>query len=285
MGKKRFLSDKEASLLKREILDRLDEKPIPKIALGGSRARIGIISDTHIGSIYDQHRVLAPAYQAFKAAGCELVLHAGDMLDGEGVYLGQEYDLYAHGVQQQVEQARSIYPSDVPTLFITGNHDLSFWKRAGVDPGVLIAEDKEYLTYLGKESAEIEINGARIHVIHPSKGTAYALSYHPQKYVESITPKDKPELVVIGHFHKAEFLPAYQDVFVLQAGAIESQTPFMRRKNLAAHNGFWVVDFATNHGKITSMSAEFIRLIEAEGDTMEKKNCYTSPQLEGHNGR
>jgi hypothetical protein len=51
----------------------------------------------------------------------------------------------------------------------------------------------------------------------------------------------KPNLLGIGHFHKAEFLPSYRNIAVFQAGTFEKQTPFMARKGLAAHVGGWVI--------------------------------------------
>ena len=66
-------------------------------------------------------------------------------------------------------------------------------------------------------------------------------SYRPQKIVEQLEGGTKPDILAIGHFHKAEWMPAYRNVCVLQSGAFQWQTPFMRDLGLAAHVGGWII--------------------------------------------
>lgn len=72
-------------------------------------------------------------------------------------------------------------------------------------------------------------------------GTAYAVSYRPQKAIEQMEGGRKPNMAAFGHFHKAEFLPAYRNVCGIQTGCFEWQTPFMARLPTAAHVGGWIV--------------------------------------------
>jgi hypothetical protein len=50
------------------------------------------------------------------------------------------------------------------------------------------------------------------------------------------------QVACYGHFHKAEFIPAYRNVAILQSGCFEWQTPFMQRIPTAAHVGGWTVE-------------------------------------------
>ena len=100
-------------------------------------------------------------------------------------------------------------------------------------------------------------------LFHPSGGTAYALSYRPQKVVESYSGGRKPNILIMGHYHKSEYIPCLRNVMVIQAGTTCGQTPFMRRKSIAAHMGFWIVEFQFG-SDINRFKAEFFAFYEKE---------------------
>ncbi len=91
-----------------------------------------------------------------------------------------------------------------------------------------------------KHSKKHISGGTTLALIHPSGGTAYALSYKPQKWAESLSGGKKPDIAGIGHFHKIEQL-FYRNIHIFQTGTFESQTPFMARKGLAAMVGAWIL--------------------------------------------
>jgi len=67
--------------------------------------------------------------------------------------------------------------------------------------------------------------------------TSYAVSYRMQKMIESIAGGRKPDMLASGHYHKAETLPSYRNVFGVDVGCFEDQTPFMASRASAAHVG------------------------------------------------
>jgi len=255
---------KVQNALEESIREILRRKQIPvHDYFSGDRVRIGIVSDTHLGSLHERWDILNLAYKVFRKEGIDIVYHAGDLVDGENMYRGQEYELHKHGADAQVKYVVDVYPkfSGVTTYFITGSHDLSFWKRAGIDVGDRISERREDLKYLGRELSDILIGTpkkkVKLRLMHPGKGTAYAISYHPQKIAESITGGNKPNILVIGHYHKAEML-FYRNIYIIQPGCLQDQTPFMQRNFNAAHLGFWIVDFRIPHdGEVSRFRAEF----------------------------
>lgn len=184
------------------------------------------------------------------------------------MFRGQEYEIYAHGADAQVAEVIKKYPVclGMKTYFISGSHDLSFFKSAGTDIGDRISAIRSDLVYLGREEADILIGGknlARLRLFHPGGGTAYAISYHSQKYIESLSGGQKPNIVCIGHYHKSEMMPCYRNVFSVQTGCIQSQTPYMRRKKLAAHMGFWILEFTISKPQFVSrFKAEFFAVYE-----------------------
>jgi len=232
-----------------QILELLKKNVIPVHQYHGDIVRFGIVSDTHIGSLYEHSDVLRLAYKIFREEGITSVYHPGDICEGEKMHPGQEYEIYAHGADNQVDACCERYPEfkDITTYFIEGSHDLSFYKHSGTDIGPKISVKRPDLVCLGREEVDTIIKTKHgeivLRLVHPGKGTAYALSYHPQKYIESLSGGQKPNILLMGHYHKAEYLPCYRNIFTLQCGTIQAQTPFMKRLNLAAHVGFWIVEF------------------------------------------
>lgn len=222
-----------------------------------------------MGSLYEHDDVLQLAYKVFRDEGITKVYHAGDICEGENMYHGQRYEIFCHGSDAQIKNCVDRYPQyeGIETYFIEGSHDLSFFKTSGTDIGPKITYGRPDLVFIGREEADILIKTKHgeiiVRLIHPGGGTAYALSYHPQKYIESLSGGRKPNLLIIGHYHKAEYIPCYRNVFSVQAGCIQAQTPFMARRHMAAHVGFWIMEFRIKDNSIMRLKAEFFTHYES----------------------
>ena len=103
-----------------------------------------------------------------------------------------------------------------------------------------LREQKPPTQHYYDHSSDMDKNKCILRLYHPGGGTAYAISYHSQKYVESLSGGEKPHILGIGHYHKVEQL-FYRNIHVFQVGTFEAQTPFMRRKRLAAMLGGWIL--------------------------------------------
>jgi len=237
----------------------------------GHTVRFGVISDTHFGSLYCRADALSEMYDLYASEGVTDVLCAGDMLAGHQVYRGQEWELRDRGWDEQRARFAESLPrrKGIVTHFITGNHDDSIKRLVGLEPGPQLAESRDDTRFVGAEAGRVilQTDSGReviVDLLHPGKGTAYALSYHPQKILEAMSGGTKPDILIIGHYHKAEFIPCYRNVACLQAGCFESQTPFMRRQTLAAHVGGWLVEVIVGeHSGLTSrVRAEFVAFYE-----------------------
>jgi hypothetical protein len=76
--------------------------------------------------------------------------------------------------------------------------------------------------------------------------------------VEAMSGGEKPNILAVGHYHKAEYFP-YRNVHCFQTGCFQAQTPFMRGKGIAAFMGGWIVEaHVDDEGTITSIEQEFI---------------------------
>lgn len=225
------------------------------------KLRFGLLSDTHIGSLYFNAPAFAGLFAYYKAQGIRKVYHAGDVLSGHKMYKGHEYEVHDLGFGAQLERLAALDTCGVQVHFITGNHDASFKSLAGVKVGEEIAVAASTWRHIGDEQARIRFetpNGPYdLHLIHPGGGTAYAVSYKPQKIIESLGGGTKPNMIAIGHYHKAEYLPSYRNVASIQTGTLEKQTPFMARQGLAAHVGGWLIE--VDVGKTCNVvKAEFV---------------------------
>lgn len=228
--------------------------------------RFGLMSDTHLGCIDTQITHLHALYDTYEYEGITQVYHTGDITDGEKMRPGHEYELYVHGADAQVAHTVDVYPMrhGIVTDFITGNHDYSFIRTIGLDIGKQIAAQRPDMHYLGYGSAFIELTpNCSMELRHPENATAYAQSYKIQKIIEAMSGGEKPNILVVGHYHKMEQL-FYRNVHAIQAATLCAQTRWMRGKGIAAAVGGWIVELRVDdEGSITRITSTFFPFYKA----------------------
>lgn len=226
--------------------------------LGGRKISMLAITDSHCGHQAYDPRVMDLAAKVAKT--CDFAIHAGDIVEGhyEHKRPGHVFELTHVGGDAQVNYAASeLRKLQIPLYFIAGNHCNTFMKIAGFDIGKRLEELIPKSTYLGMQHGTLEFDyGKRLQLIHPDGGSSYAISYKTQKIIDAMEGGSKPEILVIGNFHKAEYL-FYRNIHAVQGGCLERQTPFMKNLGLAAHVGFWKFDITLNKKGITSFRPTF----------------------------
>lgn len=233
----------------------------------GDVLTLGVLGDTHLGSLYENPDLVEAAYDEFEAAGVDDVLHAGDLLDGEKMREGHEYEIAVHGCDAQRDHVIKTYPrrKGIRTRFILGSHDLIFWKRAGINIGEAIAERRDDMEYLGMGQYDLEYHSIIIRVQHPIGGTSpYGISYRPQRIIEQLPGGQKPHILVLGHYHKAEVIPFYRNVYSVQVGTTQSQTAWMAGKALLAMMGFWILTININADGLGTITDQWFPHFEEE---------------------
>ena len=228
---------------------------------GTTVIKFAIIGDTQLGSKYAQISHLKSFYELCASEGIKDVYHTGDVTDGLKMHSGHEYELYKTSADDMVQDVIENYPriEGITTHFITGNHDASIYKQVGYDIGNTITEKRPDMKYLGRDCALIFLTpNCKLELRHPWDGTAYALSYKPQKMIEAMESDSKPNILAIGHYHKAEYL-FYRNVHCLQTGCFQGQTPYTRGKGISVHMGGWIITIHVDkNGTITRFGSEFI---------------------------
>lgn len=228
---------------------------------GTTTLRFAIIGDTQLGSKYTQLTHLHSFYDICEREGIKDVYHTGDLTEGLKMRTGHEYELYTVSADDMRDDVVKNYPirEGITTYFITGNHDASIYKQVGYDIGQAIANLRPDMKYLGRDCAVINLTPkCTLELRHPWDGTAYALSYKVQKMIEAMESDSKPNILAVGHYHKAEYL-FYRNVHALQTGCFQGQTPFTRGKGISVHIGGWIVTIRVDeNGYIQGISPEFI---------------------------
>jgi hypothetical protein len=224
-----------------------------------------VLSDNHLCNRNSRLDVLKAAYDHAEQSGITIALNAGNYIDGEARFNKTEL-IVAPGMDRQMDYMIQEYPrrQGIKTLFIDGDdHEGWYAQREGIIPGQYLEmrarkAGRNDLEYLGYSEADIALRcgsgEAVARVLHPGGGSAYATSYTAQKIVESYQGGEKPQVLFVGHYHKAEY--GYpREVHALQTGCTEDQSLFMRKKKIAAHVGFWDVRIRQNaQGIITAFA-------------------------------
>lgn len=204
----------------------------------GGKVRIAFVSDTHIGSKFQQVTRLNQFYARADEWGAQAFLHGGDVLEGYHVHRDSVYEQYAHGFKAQAAAFVDQYPrsKNAPTQFIDGNHDAWYFEQAGLESGEELAKKRDDLRFLGFHSAFVNVGGLRVLVQHGAPGgNAYALSYKIQKLLEALDVEERSltHVAAYGHWHRELYLGRYQGVFGFRLGCFKSQDRFHRKFGLA----------------------------------------------------
>lgn len=231
--------------------------------------RFGLCGDPQFNSKYVQITHLHKYYEMLASEGITTAYNTGDIDEGEEMRPGHKYECYKQGADDHVEEIVKNYPvlKNGETFFITGNHDHSLIKRAGLDIGKQIAEKRKDMKYVGMSNATIELTpNCTLELRHPIDGTAYAISYKMQKMIEAMSGGEKPNILAVGHYHKAEYL-FYRNVHAIQTGCFQAQTSWMKGKQIAAMMGGWIIEaHVDEEGTITRFKQEFIPFYRAIKD-------------------
>jgi len=220
-------------LSKKPRIERASAKLDIKVKPGGT-VRIGIVSDTHIGSKFQQITSLRNFYKYADSKGVQAYLHGGDMLEGiHQAHRDAAYEQYAHGVDSQVNACVKQYPisANGPTYFVDGNHDSWAFENVGVTTGSMIAAKRDDLKYLGYHSAFVDLDSVRFLLQHGARGgSSYAKSYRIQKLVEGLADNERAatDVALFGHWHQDSYIGRYMGVFSYMLPCFKAQDRFLR---------------------------------------------------------
>lgn len=229
-----------------------------KHSFDGDTVTFGVISDTHLGSIYTDVAMVDSAFEECAERGAEFVVMPGDIFEGLSHRPGHCYECSHLGYSAQLNHGREVLGrwSDIPIYMIDGNHDRWYIKSNGAVICEELARSLDHVTFLGHDEGDIDCSGVAIKTWHGEDGSSYAFSYRIQKLVESFTGGEKPQVLIAGHTHKA-FYVFDRNIHCLSAAALQKQSKWMRSKRQQSHTGFWIVEMTVNNGDVQRFKPEF----------------------------
>ena len=265
------LTPSEAKLVLNGLKNQNWKKYVPvKIDFPDKHIKFGVFSDCHMGHQDYRPDVFRKMVKDGKRQSVEFWLNSGDTIEGMSGREGHIYELHHIGASAQLKFFASEFKNfRIPVYSIEAQGSHGGWFKTKGNTGLNIGEElsrrSKHYKFIGYDEQNITLdNGLKIQLRHPGSGTAYALSYKQQKYIESISGGKKPHILFTGHFHKALYM-FYRNIHSIDAGTLCNQTPFMRKIGTPAHVGYWIVDVNMHRKKgmgIERVSIQFIPFYE-----------------------
>ncbi len=253
--RKRKLTSKELATVLKGLKGVNAHKYTPlKIDFPDNHVRFGAFSDAHLGHMCYRPDVLRKMLADGKRYGIEFWVNSGDTIEGMSGREGHIYELDYLGASAQLDFFTKEFKHFRNTVYsIEAQNSHGGWFKSkgnmGLDIGEELEKRSKHYKFIGYDEQDLILdNGLKIRLRHPGGGTAYAISYKLQKYVESITGGCKPNLLFHGHFHKSLYL-FYRNIHCFESGCLAEQTPFMKKIGTPAMLGYWLIDVNMHRSK------------------------------------
>ena len=223
--------------------------------------QICVVSDTHFGSIHNQLHLLNKVYEECHKRGVKIVLHVGDMVDGNYPTRPENpRQQFLHGFDEQARYVCDMYPKvdGITTYYILGSHDETHYKNGQATLSEWIPRVRKDMVYLGQDTGVFDLDGVKIVLDHPGGGSAKSLSYKPQQRIEEMESKHKPKVLLIGHYHKS-YSFVYRNVQCVLVPALCDKTQFQQKQGLSNNLGAYFLDiYSDKKGNIQYFMPEEI---------------------------
>jgi predicted phosphodiesterase len=254
-----------------------------KIDLGKDHIRVGIVSDAHLGSQFEQLSALrhfigyAEGRNPNPETGqivepVDFFVNPGDLTQGsDRMHPDQPYQVHTHGADQQADYAIQAFPKMTRKMYvINGNHDLSFLKDGGLNMARYVASQRDDMEYLGSSAAYLTVGSLKMYVIHPKGGKPYADSYRLQKVAESLPIGQKVNLLIMGHLHGFCVVQVH-GITSIQVPCFQSQYEWMASGGMHPTIGGVIVDvWMASDGSVGRITPELVRY-QAVGSDWDRK--------------
>ncbi len=220
-------------------------------SLPNNKFKFAAFGDLHAASKYCRWDVREDLTRRAEEFGAQAILDTGNWIDGERTF--NRYDVDAIGLEAQVQILADKYPkTKIPTYAISGaDHEGWYVRSEGIDVGryceSVMRDAGHQWTNLGFMQADIRLKNYKtdavsiLRLMHPGGGSAYATSYKPQKIIEAMEGGEKPQVLLIGHYHKID-CGLVRNVWYVQTGCQQDQTPFLAQKTTEVQVGGFMIE-------------------------------------------
>jgi predicted phosphodiesterase len=190
---------------------------------------VAVVSDTHLGSEYADLKSLHKFYDAADEAGCECVLHCGDLVDGVKSPGNNNFKMFA-GPEQLLNYTVSEYPSHLPTYFVGGNHEARLNNEFGMDFGRDLHKARPDLHYLGMQEGAVELNRQVFFLYHGDGSIRldehmfFAYNLAKSRCIRNL------KSVLCGHLHRYKHIRE-EGTLVANVPSFQFNPPYMKQKS------------------------------------------------------
>lgn len=247
----------------REILQHLQtntSKSIEKIINDRWHLKFALLGDTHIGNKQHAKRELNDFYKRAWDAWVDAFIHCWDLVDWSWhVFKWQVYELENVWYDEQLKAVVNDYPyyGDIKTYVLGGNHDEDFLKQTWANIIKNIATLRDDIIDMGFYDARIKLNGVDINAHHWWKSQAYAKSYHMQKLIENIDPRDQPDIFASWHRHDSLYA-SYRNIHSFLVWSFLKQNLLAKRFNLGTTIWWRIVEVNLKDDWSSDIEMKFI---------------------------
>lgn len=239
----------------------------------GRSVKAALVSDLHVGSqAFSSEKWIAFTEWLEDADDVEYVLICGDLVEGVGVYPGQEDELTIVDINEQYRACAehlSMIPDDKEVVAITGNHDSV---RLAEPQPALPEEFREgfprNVRFVGNPST-VDLEGVRVLMYHgtslntfveeipdvtveePTSGMRHQLRKRhlapmygrvrlaPER-TDYLLIEEVPDVLHSGHLHTVG-VDRYNGVTMVNTGAWQTQTEYQKAVNIKPDVGYAAV--------------------------------------------
>ena len=231
-----------------------------------------LISDTRLGSKYQQLSRLNNAYLEAWKNGFDKVIMLGDITEGLYSLKNPYYQtLFADTTEQQVDYVIDNYPyiDGMTTYFITGDQDATHTKKNGVDIGRIISEARDDMVYLGNMRCQLNIRKMKILAQHLQIGKfdrSKTISLKPQDAIYAMRSEEKVDIILDGHLLSSELLTE-RGMREIAVPSLVATTPRIRKSAIPHNVGFILLKTnLTKDGKFEDMEATYSPYYQTDVD-------------------
>lgn len=236
------------------------KKEIDQVIWEPGHLKFWLVSDTHFWAKQCAKDELNEFYQIAKDKWVECFVHAGDLVDGNDVYQGQQFEQDKVWFEAQLQDVKDNYPNVwLPTYFIGWNHDEKYLKQNWINICKAIETVRQDLINLGFYDARLKLNWIVINLHHGGGSLSYAKDYKMKKYLDSLPVENQPDIFALGHYHTA-FYDLHRGIHGFMPGAFLKENLLAKRFNLG--NVIWgrIIDIDKNEKWENRINMEFIKL-------------------------
>ena len=243
-GREISIQEENGELIVNKYFQKRTNKKIKPYKEELHKEEIFVASDTHFGSIYSQPSFLHVGAKEAYNRGITTALHVGDVSDGDYHTIRPNHvkEVFLYGATGQINYSAETIPKyeGLNWYFITGSHDQTHQFNYGVDFGEELEKLRPDLNYLGQDRGTFMLDNCEIELFHPGGGSSKILSTTPQNRIDQLESGTKPNISLVGHYHKMYYM-LYRNIHTILVPCCVAQSSFMLKQGLANMMGCYFV--------------------------------------------